>query len=124
VPYVITGSINKYFDNWEECRRAYTGQQGVRWQRVSSRDEGEAILSGRGVVLPPGLYAFTDGSGEGGVGLVIVRMNEGSDDPGIDLSVASTVKEVLSSSLILDRTKEKVRALVQERFWMHPVVTG
>jgi hypothetical protein len=25
VPYVITGSINKYFENWEECRRAYTG---------------------------------------------------------------------------------------------------
>lgn len=98
VPYVITGTINKYFEHWDECRRAYTGQHGIRWQRVSSREEADAILTGRGVVLPPGLYAFTDGNGDGGVGLVVVRMANEVEDPQIAKEIASSVGEVLKSS--------------------------
>jgi hypothetical protein len=41
---------------------------------VSTQEEADDILDGRGVVLQPGMYAFSDGNGLGGVGVVIVRM--------------------------------------------------
>lgn len=44
--------------------------------------------------------------------MVIVRMNEGSDDPGIDLAVASSVKEVISSSDFSSLSLEQLDASV------------
>lgn len=74
--YVIKGTINDIFETFEGCRKAYTGSKGNRWMWVADRDEGGAILNGRGVILPAGSYAFTDGNGEGGVGVVLLDMDE------------------------------------------------
>jgi hypothetical protein len=75
VPYVIKGTINVYFERYEDCKAAYTGAKGVRWQWVADREEADAILWGPGVILPVGSYAFTDGNGEGGVGAVLLDMD-------------------------------------------------
>lgn len=74
---------------------------GVRYQKIKNREEAEAILAGTGVVLPPGLYAFTDGNDLGGVGLVVVRV---ADNQRAELDVmqeiATSVDQIFNGAAI------------------------
>jgi hypothetical protein len=63
-------STRGIYDTWSECQGAVSGVPGARYQSVATREKAEAMLEGRGVVLPPGMYAFTDGNAKGGVGIV------------------------------------------------------
>ena len=76
--YVVTAPEDRrgIYETWDACKAAVHGVAGVRYQSVGSREEAEAILSGNGVMLLPGLYAFVDGNHEGGVGVVLVRKSE------------------------------------------------
>lgn len=61
MPYVVAkpGIARGVYDTWSECWAALDGTKGERrYMQVSSREEGEAILEGRGVVLRPGSYAL------------------------------------------------------------------
>jgi len=82
MPYVIVlpASVANVYATWDECLEVLDGLKGERrCMEVSSWKEGEDILSGKGVRLEPGLYAFTDGNELGGVGLVLVRMRDGDE---------------------------------------------
>jgi hypothetical protein len=57
----------------------------------------EAILNGPGVVLSPGLHAFTDGNAPGGVGLVLVEGPRDDDDPP-RTEIATSVREIFLRS--------------------------
>jgi hypothetical protein len=84
LPYVITEpeSIKGVCETWDECRSKVEGVKGAKYQKVRDEAEAQALLSGPGVVLKPGLHVFTDGNDRGGVGVVIVWMSENpSDDP-------------------------------------------
>ena len=101
--YVVTQpeSIRGLFETWDACRAAVAGHPGARYQKVASREEAEAMLSGAGVVLPPGLYAFTDGNHLGGVGVVVVRISgDAASDPEVQRELASSVAEVFSGAAI------------------------
>lgn len=66
--------------------------------KVETRAEAEAILSGRGVVLPSGSYVFTDGNALGGVGVVLVEMAVGNRaEPEIKDQIAASVAEVFDN---------------------------
>lgn len=73
--YVVTEPEDRrgIYETWEACKAAVHGVAGARYQSVTSRAEAEALLSGNGVMLAPGLYAFVDGNHKGGIGVVIVR---------------------------------------------------
>lgn len=99
--YVVTQpeSIQGVFETWDACRAAVAGYPGARYQKVASREEAEAMLSGAGVVLAPGLYAFTDGNHLGGVGVVVVRVPEDvASDPDVQGERATSVAEVFSGA--------------------------
>lgn len=99
MPYVVTqpqGSRGIY-DTWPECLAAVSGVPGARYQKVKSREEAQAILDGTGVVLPPGLYAFTDGNALGGVGVVIVRVGEQSNEPQVIHEIATSAGQVFNA---------------------------
>ena len=76
--YVVTApkQIKGIYPTWEACKAAVSGVTGARYQKVSNREEAEALLSGEGTTLAPGLYAFVDGNHRGGVGLVFVEQRE------------------------------------------------
>lgn len=99
--YVITApaSIVGVYENWPQCKAAVTGVPGARYQKVKSRKDAEALLSGRGIVLEPGLYAFTDGSGNGGVGVVVLRTSEG--EPHVIAEISSSVRRVFIDQAIV-----------------------
>jgi hypothetical protein len=91
------------YDSWDACWAALDGNKGERsYMEVSSREEAEAILDGRGVVLEPGSYAFTDGNGQGGVGVVLVGVHEGDEKPVSVSEIATSVAEVFRASTIVD----------------------
>jgi ribonuclease HI len=69
---IAPSHIRGVFESWKACEAAVSSVGGAIYQAVSSREEAEAILSGRGIRLPPGVYAFTDGNHLGGVGVVFV----------------------------------------------------
>lgn len=73
--YAIAEPIRDVFDSYEQCQHALKGVVGARRGpvEVSSEEEGWAVLNG-GVRLPPGVYAFTDATALGGVGVVLVKM--------------------------------------------------
>jgi hypothetical protein len=103
VPYVVTqpDSVRGIYDTWADCQWAVSGMPGARYQKVKDREEAEAILSGAGVVLGPGLYAFTDGNGQGGVGVVLVRMAaEKGAHPQVVQEIATSVGEVFHGAAI------------------------
>jgi len=77
--YVVTQpkSVRGVYDTWPECEAAVRGMSGARFQKVKDRSEADAMLSGEGIVLPDGLYAFVDGNHLGGVGVVIVTADDG-----------------------------------------------
>jgi ribonuclease HI len=81
--YVVTApdSIRGIYDTWAACEAVVRGKSGARFQAVRNRAEADAMLDG-GVILPDGLYAFTDGgyhpdTGSAGVGVVIVGAEDG-----------------------------------------------
>ena len=81
--YVVTApaSIRGIYETWDACRAAVSGMAGARYQGVSSRAVAEAMLSGEGLQLEPGLYAFVDGNAMGGIGVVLVE--QGGVGPGV-----------------------------------------
>jgi Caulimovirus viroplasmin len=93
--YVVTAPepIRGIFTSWAECKSKVDGVRGARFQSVDSLEKAEAML-GDGVVLLPGLYAFTDGNAAGGVGVVVLE--QGMGDAGVIHEVSTTVAEVLA----------------------------
>jgi hypothetical protein len=72
--YVVTApaAIRGIYDSWDQCKAITHRVKGAKYQGVESRAKAQAMLDGDGIVLAPGLYAFTDGNAAGGVGVVIV----------------------------------------------------
>jgi hypothetical protein len=95
--YVVTQphDIRGVYYTWPEVLDAITGSRQPRFMRVSSQAEAEAILEGRGVVLGPSLFAFTDGSGRGGVGIVIVVGSDTGGRPMVVKEIATSVHRAL-----------------------------
>jgi ribonuclease HI len=104
VPYVIAKPevARGIYDSWGQCWAALDGTKGERrYMKVSSREEGEeAILDGQGVVLKAGSYAFTDGNGLGGVGVVLVGMDDADSEPVTVNEIPTSVATVFRGSLI------------------------
>jgi ribonuclease HI len=96
--YVVTqpASIRGIYRTWPECQAAVTGVAGARFQAVASPAEAEALLSGDGVRLGPGLYAFVDGNAMGGIGVVLV--DQGAGEPRVRREIATTVYEVFADA--------------------------
>jgi ribonuclease H-related protein len=92
--YVVTAPDDRrgIYETWEACKAAVRGVAGARFQSVPSRAEAEALLSGDGVRLEPGLYAFVDGNHWGGIGVVLVRKSAGAAT--VLREVGTTVGEV------------------------------
>jgi ribonuclease HI len=132
MPYVVTEgqkvprsggepvSIRGVYDDWPSCLAAITGSTGPKQMKVSSREEADAILSGKGVVLAPGLYAFTDGNSSGGVGVAIVQM--GDDErakPQALEKVATSVTQVFRGAAMAELESDLVVNDARERLSMH-----
>jgi ribonuclease HI len=73
--YVVTAptDVRGIYETWDACRAAVSGVRGARYQAVTSRAQAEALLSGEGLRLTPGRYAFVDGNAMGGIGVVLVE---------------------------------------------------
>jgi hypothetical protein len=99
VLYVVTEpeSVRGAYETWAQCRDAVRGKSGARYMKVRGAEEAEAILFGSGVVLAPGLYAFTDGNTLGGVGVVIVAGG------GLEGTEPSVIKEIATSVIFAFR---------------------
>lgn len=96
VVYVVTApeAIRGIYDNWPQCEIVVKGVQGAQFQKVSSRAEAEALLSGEGVILPTGVYAFVDGNSAGGIGVVCVKRFP--DGRTTTREISTTVHEILA----------------------------
>jgi ribonuclease HI len=109
--YVVTApaSIRGIYETWDACRAAVSGIPGARYQGVSSREIAEAMLSGEGLQLEPGAYAFVDGNAMGGIGVVLVEQRDAG--PPSVREIATTVYEVFGCAGIasLD-TRPKITA--------------
>jgi hypothetical protein len=105
--YAIAEPIRGVYDSYERCQQELKGINGARRGpvEVSSEEEGWAVLSG-GIRLTPGLYAFTDATAVGGVGVVMVRMPEGeSSEPVIlEPKCSSSFSEPRSPVLTISRS--------------------
>ena len=114
--YVVTApdAVRGVYETWEECRAAISGVSGVK-QQAATREQADAILRGEGNVLPEGRYAFTDGSGAGGVGLVLIE--QGPDGPRSVREIGRSAREVLGEARIrgLDSPDAIQAALRQHR---------
>lgn len=98
--YVVTHpeSARGIYDDWASCEAAVSGVSGARYQAVTSRAAAEAILSGSGVYLSPGVYAFVDGNHGGGVGVVFVLKRP--DGREVEKELSSSVGPVFADSKI------------------------
>jgi ribonuclease HI len=109
--YVVTApaAIRGIYETWEACRAAVSGIPGARYQGVSSREIAEVMLSGEGLQLEPGAYAFVDGNAMGGIGVVLVEQRDAG--PPSVREIATTVYEVFGRAGIpsLD-TRSKITA--------------
>jgi hypothetical protein len=96
--YVVTApaSVRGVYESWPACQAAVTGRPGARFQAVSSRAEAEALLSGEGIRLGPGRYAFVDGNAMGGIGVVLVEA--AADAPPAVREVTTTIYEVFGGA--------------------------
>ena len=94
--YVVTApaSIRGIYATWDACRAAVSGIAGARYQGVSNREIAEAMLSGEGLQLEPGLYAFVDGNAMGGIGVVLVEQRDA--EPAVVREIATTVYDVFA----------------------------
>ena len=111
--YVVTApeAIRGIYETWDRCRTAVAGVAGARYQAVSSRAEAEALLSGVGLRLTPGRYAFVDGNAMGGVGVVLVERDE--TETRVVEEIGTTVYAVFGSAGIpgLDSRSKITRAV-------------
>ena len=111
--YVVTApaSIRGIYDTWDACRAAVSGVAGARYQAVASRAVAEAMLSGEGLRLEPGAYAFVDGNAMGGIGVVLVE--QGDSGPVSVRDFGTTVYDVFGRAGIpgLD-TRSKITAAI------------
>jgi hypothetical protein len=100
--YVITEPppIRGIYDTWQACQAAISREPTARYQAVDSWEKARAMLSGEGIVLPPGLYAFTDGNHLGGVGAVVLRQEGEESEPSIVAELSTTVEEVFDGAKI------------------------
>jgi ribonuclease HI len=108
--YVVTApsSIRGIYDTWDACRAAVSGIVGARYQGVASRGVAEAMLSGEGLRLEPGAYAFVDGNAMGGIGVVLVEQGAG---PASVRELATTVYDVFGHAGIPGlETRSKITA--------------
>jgi ribonuclease HI len=112
--------VRGIYQTWAECKAAVTGVTGARYQAVATREIADAMLSGPGVVLPPGTYAFTDGNTAGGVGIVFVE--QGPDGEQLVSETSTSVGEVfggvglpgLESSVSVAEALRKLRNVLAE----------
>lgn len=109
--YVVTApeQIRGIYEAWPTCQAAVSGVAGATFQKVSSRDEAEALLSGEGVVLPPGVYAFVDGNHLGGIGIVFVKRSP--DGRTITREISTSVQAVLAPHLDSHTSSEALSRL-------------
>lgn len=91
--YIVTEpkSSRGIYETWAECKAKVNGMPGARYQSVENREKAEAMLAG-GVVLSPGIHAFTDGNAAGGVGVAILDM--GPDAYRVLHEIATSVSAV------------------------------
>ncbi len=77
--YVVTepAHLRGIYPAWDACKAAVSGVSGARYQKVSSREEAQALLDGTGVRLAPGQYLVVDGNAAGGMGILAVRQKDG-----------------------------------------------
>ena len=118
--YVITApeSAQGIFETWDECQVAQKGVKGVKHQKVETREEAEGMLSGEGVVLPPGLHVFTDGNDRGGVGVVVAWIGDDPKrEPVVVTEIGTSVGHVFYDGLIpgLGSPEEIAQALEEAR---------
>ena len=111
--YVVTApeAIRGIYETWDRCRTAVAGVAGARYQAVSSRAQAEALLSGEGLRLTPGRYAFVDGNAMGGVGVVLVERD--ATETRVVEEIGTTVYAVFGSAGIpgLDSRSKITRAV-------------
>jgi hypothetical protein len=97
--YVVTApkQLRGIYDTWGECQAKVAGVVGARYQSVDSREKAEKMLAG-GVLLEPGIYAFTDGNALGGVGIVVLAC----DGEGVHVhhEMATSVFEVFAEGTV------------------------
>ena len=105
--YVVTApaSIRGIYETWDACRAAVSGMAGARYQGVSSREVAEAMLSGDGLQLDPGVYAFVDGNAMGGIGVVLVE--QGASGPAPSVRSRTTVYDVFGGPGSRASTRER-----------------
>lgn len=120
MPYVIAKPevARGIYDSWDQCWAALDGRKGERhYMEVSSREEDQAILDGHGVVLKAGSYAFDDGNGLGGVGVVLVGMDEDDSEPVTVNEIPTSVAAVFRGSVIpgLDSDESISEALARQK---------
>ena len=101
--YAIAAPIQGVYDSYERCQQELRGVPGARRGpvEVSSEEEGWAVLNG-GIRLPRGLYAFTDATAIGGVGVVFVRMpvDENAVPQILEPTCSSSVVQILDAKPI------------------------
>ena len=108
--YAIAEPIRDVYDSYERCCKDLRNIRGGRRGpvEVSSEAEGWAVLNG-GIRLSRGLYAFTDATALGGVGVVIVTMEDGESEPEIlKPTCSSSVMQILDRSPIDGLSQQKV----------------
>ena len=118
--YVITEpeSIKDICDTWDQCKAKVAGVKGAKYQKVQDLEQAQAMLTGSGVVLSPGLHVFTDGNSLGGVGVVVAWMpDEPEADPTVVAEISTSVGHVFYDGSIPGlNDREKVEAaLAQSR---------
>jgi ribonuclease HI len=120
--YVVTEphSIRGIYNSWPECEAAVSGVRGAIYQSVSSHAEAQALLSGKGLVLPEGVYAFVDGNHLGGVGIVFVKQRR-IDAPVVKQLSTSVHKifeeirpHILDSRQAIDEALARLRNVLAE----------
>ncbi len=132
MPYVVTEgrkvlesggppeSIRGVYEDWASCLAAITGSIGPIQMKVCSREDANAILDGKGVVLAPGLYAFTDGNSSGGIGVAIVRMGDEQDaEPEVEQRIPTSVHQIFRGSKIPGLESDQAVSDVLQRITMH-----
>jgi ribonuclease HI len=110
--YVVTApeASRGIYETWAECEAVVKGVKGARFQSVRGMETAQALLDG-GISLAPGTYAFTDGDGLGGVGVVMIHQKK--DAFRIDKEIATSAVRVFVGQGItgLNRPDEVRHAL-------------
>lgn len=98
------------YDTWGEVERLLRGRVLCQ-MKVYGRTGAKAILDGKGVILGPGLHAFTDGNAVGGIGVVIVEGPKANERPTVLKEIATSVNSVFEGSTVPGlATSEEINA--------------